>query len=86
MPSSSFNTKNIVMIGTFIFSIVSSTTILGIASYKILTHTEQSELWTGMMTFLVGLYIPSPMSSYTKFSTTGNSVVQQNIQPSQDEV
>jgi hypothetical protein len=38
------------------------------------------------MTFLVGLYIPSPMSSYTKFSTTGNSVVQQNIQPSQDEV
>lgn len=75
-----FNSKNIITMGTFGFSLLASTTILSIASYKIITNSGNSELWTGMLTFLVGLYIPSPVSTFVKFTTSGNSVVQQNIQ------
>lgn len=72
--------KDIITTGTFAFSIIASGTVLGIAGYKILTNDANSEVWTGMLTFLVGLYIPSPLSAYTKYTTTGNAVVQQNIQ------
>lgn len=77
---SCFNSKNVITMGTFGFSILASMTVLSIASYKIITNADNSEMWTGMMTFLVGLYIPSPVSTFVKFTTTGNSVVQQNIQ------
>ena len=79
--------KDIITTGTFVFSLVASGTILGIASYKILSNDSNNEIWTGLLTFLVGLYIPSPLSTYTKYTTTGNAVVQQNIQhPEQIEV
>ncbi len=74
------NSKNLITYGTFGFSLLASVTILSISSYKIITNAENAELWTGMLTFLVGLYIPSPISSFVKFSTSGNSVVQQTIQ------
>lgn len=83
--TSCWSSKNIITYGTFGFSLISSLTILSISSYKILTNDENSELWTGMLTFLVGLYIPSPVSSFIKMSTTGNSVVQQNIHTSNPE-
>jgi hypothetical protein len=78
------NTKNIITLGTFGFSIMASMTVLGIASYKIISQTGNSDLWTGMLTFLVGLYIPSPMTSFVKLTNSGNAVVQQNIQSQND--
>lgn len=82
------NSKNIITMGTFAFSLLASLTVLSISSYKIIINAGDSNLWTGMLTFLVGLYIPSPVSSFVKFTTTGNSVVQQNIQatPQQEDV
>lgn len=77
---SRFNSKNIITMGSFGFSLLASATVLAIASYKIIIKDDNSEMWTGLLTFLVGLYIPSPVSTFVKFTTTGNSVVQQNIQ------
>lgn len=74
------NSKNVITIGTFAFSLLASATVLGLSTYKIVTNDANSEVWTGMLTFLVGLYIPSPISTFVKFTTTGNSVVQQTIQ------
>lgn len=79
------NSKNILTIGTFLFSIAASSTVLCIAAYKIIVNDNNKELWTGMLTFLVGLYIPSPISSFVKFTNTGHAVVQQNIQTHQED-
>jgi hypothetical protein len=65
---------------------VASLSVLGISCYKIISNDSNSEMWTGMLTFIVGLYIPSPISSFIKYSNRGNAVVQQNIEHVSDEM
>jgi hypothetical protein len=61
-------TNNAIQISTHIFSLVASLSLLVVASYKVIKG-QDVQTYLSIITFLSGLYVPSPFGS---LSTVAN--------------
>lgn len=71
-----FDNKKIIEIGTFGTSIVFASALVGLSIYK-LVNNEDIPLYIGMLSSIVGIFLPSPLNfklSNKETSLTGVSV------------
>ena len=74
--SSSNKINNIMALSAFYFSLFAGIVIIGISSYKIISNSNESSMYLSLLTFISGLFIPSPSSSISNVSKIINDKLQ----------